>query len=557
MSTPTARQRGSNDRTQPWRIAAEADRLPEAARRLALLLEPTPGHFAVLPVDRDGRALAAGVAVEHGVPRRIGAKARPAAEGAFAVLDRWCARGGSAPISIDPDRGRRSAVGSAIALLLASIESGFPHHRWWCRCLRADDLVVLLAAAWTGTGQRERGGDADHAERALALVAEPALAALRRDRVVQALEEELDRARASERAYAQRLGRDEQDGGGSPRGERSSDEGGGPHAAPAIVGEHRGLRPVLRRVDQVAPADVPVLLLGETGSGKEVVARAIHERSERAAKPFVRVNCGAIAPDLIDSELFGHERGAFSGAIAQRRGWFERADGGTLFLDEVGELSLAAQVRLLRVLQDGLLERVGGETTIAVDVRIVAATHRDLPSLVHERRFREDLWYRLAVFPILLPPLRDRREDLPDLVEHFVRKAARRFGLPAPAIESADLPLLAAYDWPGNVRELQSVIDRAVLLGGGRTLDVATALGAAPRTVARAAKHASSSAEASRPSAVVPLDEAMRTHIGLALAATRGRIEGANGAARLLGINPHTLRARMRKLGVAWATYRS
>ena len=199
-----------------------------------------------------------------------------------------------------------------------------------------------------------------------------------------------------------------------------------------IVGADAGLRAVMERVELVARSDAPVLIFGETGTGKELIARAIHNRSTRRHGPFDRVNCGAIPPELIDSQLFGHERGAFTGAVGGRRGWFERADGGTLFLDEIGELPLAAQVRMLRILQDGWMERVGAEKPINVDVRIVAATHRDLASMVAEGTFREDLWYRIAVFPIVLPPLRERREDIARLAVHFAQRAATRFGL-APA----------------------------------------------------------------------------------------------------------------------------
>ena len=220
-----------------------------------------------------------------------------------------------------------------------------------------------------------------------------------------------------------------------------------------------------------------MLIFGETGTGKELIARAIHNRSSRSSGPFDRVNCGAIPPELIDSQLFGHERGAFTGAVEARRGWFERADGGTLFLDEIGELPPAAQVRMLRILQDGWMERVGAEKSINVDVRIVAATHADLASMVAEGDFREDLWYRIAVFPIVLPPLRERREDIPKLAVHFAERAATRFGLAPVAPKPEDFGMLTAYSWPGNVRELAAVIDRAAILGDGKRLDVATALG--------------------------------------------------------------------------------
>ena len=321
-----------------------------------------------------------------------------------------------------------------------------------------------------------------------------------------------------------------------------------------IVGEESGLRPVMDRVELVAKSDVPVLIFGETGTGKELVSRAIHVRSSRAAGPFLRVNCGAIPPELIDSQLFGHERGSFTGATDTHRGWFERADRGTLFLDEIGELPQPAQVRLLRVLQDGVFERVGAQHPITVDVRIVAATHRDLGSMVREGRFREDLWYRLAVFPIDLPPLRQRRDDIAALARHFAQRAAIRFGLAPQMPTPEDIHLLIGYDWPGNVRELASVMDRAAILGDGHCLEVAKALGV-PGTRSNMAE-----APIPPPTATthpLRLDQAMQTHIEAALATTHGRIEGPFGAAKLLGINPHTLRARMRKLGIDWSRFRA
>ena len=271
----------------------------------------------------------------------------------------------------------------------------------------------------------------------------------------------------------------------------------------------------------------------------------------------MRVNCGAIPPELIDSELFGHEKGSFTGATGTRRGWFERADEGTLFLDEIGELPHAAQVRCLRVLQEGSFERVGGERSIKVDVRIVAATHRDLAAMVQNGRFREDLWYRIAVFPIVLPPLREHPEDIAALAAHFVHRAATRFGLTPQMPSPQDIALLTAYAWPGNVRELQAVIDRAAILGSGERLEVAKALGVTPgvgilsQTVGQFALAPSPGA-----STIMPLAAAMKQHIEATLAATCGRIEGPHGAARLLKINPHTLRGRMRKLGIDWGMFR-
>jgi transcriptional regulator with GAF, ATPase, and Fis domain len=315
----------------------------------------------------------------------------------------------------------------------------------------------------------------------------------------------------------------------------------------------------MERVEMVARTDAPVLILGETGSGKEVVARAIHARSHRSTGPILRVNCGAIPSELIDSELFGHERGSFTGAVAGRKGWFERADGGTLFLDEIGELPLAAQVRLLRILQDGTFERVGGQHGRTVDVRIVTATHRDLLAMVREGRFREDLWYRVSVFPIVLPPLRDRREDIPPLAMHFAERAGLRLGI-SPLVPSPDdVQRLLAYDWPGNVRELAAVIERAAILGHGRGLDITTALGvgaSAPESRSAGASREAQARAGAAERRIDTLDRAMARHIERALEACAGKIEGRDGAAKLLGINPHTLRSRMRKLGVEWSRYR-
>ena len=350
-------------------------------------------------------------------------------------------------------------------------------------------------------------------------------------------------------------------------------------AEETIVGAESGLQRVMQRVDMVASSDVPVLILGETGTGKEVISRAIHTRSRRSSGPFIRVNCGAIPNELIDSQLFGHERGSFTGADATRQGWFERADGGTLFLDEIGELPLAAQVRLLRVLQDAFIERVGGQNPIRVDVRIVAATHRDLSAMVRSGDFREDLWYRINVFPLQMPPLRDRPEDIAKLVRHFTARAAERFGLPYVEPSADDLLLMLQYRWPGNIRELAAVIDRAVILGEGQRLEIETALGVGkqpePIAVQTSAvdeqptfyevipeSHGSVSTLPARPIAgqtaaePLTLDEAMKRHIQSVLERVSGRIEGRGGAAELLGINPHTLRARMRKLGVQWAAFR-
>src|SRR5262245_7745253 len=399
-------------------------------------------------------------------------------------------------------------------------------------------LLVLVAG-------RPRAFTAEHANVAQALL-EPFGVALANDRRLRETQALREAAEADRRSLLSRLGRSD--------------------LRETIVGAEAGFRAVLERASLAAPSDVPVLILGETGSGKEVVARAIHARSRRAEGPFLRANCGAIPAGLVDSELFGHERGSFTGAAAQRRGWFERADGGTLLLDEVGELPPAAQVRLLRILQDGTFERVGGQRNLHADVRIVAATHRDLRAMVADGSFREDLWYRIAVFPIELPALRERPEDIPALARHFSLRAATRFGTPPLIPTPQDLELLVAYPWPGNVRELAAVIERAVILGNGERLEVAKSLGVGPargrpeRGAPGPARPPGAERDRSAPdsgAAILPLDAAMARHIEAALAHTRGRIEGPGGAAALLRINPHTLRARMRKLRVDWRRYRN
>ncbi len=316
-----------------------------------------------------------------------------------------------------------------------------------------------------------------------------------------------------------------------------------------IVGSDSGLRTVMERVEQVSHLNVPVLILGETGSGKELIARAIHKRSHRSTGAFIRVNCGAIPAELIDSHLFGHERGSFTGATDSRKGWFERADGGTLFLDEIGDLPPAAQVRLLRILQDGWFERVGGQKPVHVDVRIIAATNSDLASEVTDKKFREDLWYRISTFPIRLPSLRERPGDIPDLVRHFAERAATRFGLCCVMPTRAQVDLLSSYHWPGNVRELAAVIDRAAILGNGHGLEVEKSLGVAESPSAVSPQNPGRDLN-ERPNDILPLDDALRKHIESVLAVTGGRVEGPNGAAVLLQINPNTLRAKMRKLQI-------
>ena len=323
-----------------------------------------------------------------------------------------------------------------------------------------------------------------------------------------------------------------------------------------VIGADNGLKGVMERVELIADSDVPVLIFGETGTGKELIARAIHQRSGRSEGPFIRVNCGAIPTELIDSQLFGHEKGAFTGAVERRKGWFERADGGTLFLDEVGEMPLNAQVRLLRILQDGWLELVGGKHPLKVDVRIVLATHRDLAMMVSEGTFRDDLWYRISTFPVFLPPLRDRLEDLRMLAEHFARRSAIRFGLPVVMPVEDDIRLLSSYPWPGNIRELGTVIDRAALLGNGDRLEIAKALGWTDSMGNQRQTTQKRSGGYEYERTVCSLDACIKKHIEQALIQTKGKIEGKGGAAEWLEINPHTLRARMRKLGIRWSAYR-
>ncbi len=314
-----------------------------------------------------------------------------------------------------------------------------------------------------------------------------------------------------------------------------------------VVGAQFGLRGVMDLVRIVAPLGSPVLLLGETGSGKDVVANAIHRLSTRHGAAFVKANCGAIAPALIDSELFGHERGAFTGAVAKRRGLFERAHMGTLFLDEIGELPMEVQARLLRVLQYGEFEAVGGSTMVKVDVRIIAATNRNLREMVERGRFREDLWYRLNVFPIMIPPLRERLDDLPSLVHYFVQRKSREQRLAtAPPLAPGAIQLLLGYSWPGNLRELQNVIERALILSPSGPLSFAELLPAAADTVSATAK------SGDRAAGSVRLAEIERRHIEEVLSRAGGRVNGHGGAAELLGIEPNTLRHRMRKLGIAF-----
>jgi formate hydrogenlyase transcriptional activator len=308
-----------------------------------------------------------------------------------------------------------------------------------------------------------------------------------------------------------------------------------------IVGQSHALKAVLRQVETVAPTDSTVLIYGETGTGKELMARAIHDLSSRRQGTFVKLNCAAIPTGLLESEMFGHEKGAFTGAIAQRIGRFELAHRGSMFLDEVGEIPLELQTKLLRVLQEREFERLGSSRTLRTDARLVAATNRDLTALVEDRQFRADLFYRLNVFPITVPPLRERRDDIPLLVRYFVQQYARRMNRRIATIPSETLSALTRYHWPGNIRELQNFIERAVILTRGTTLE------APVRELKRAAPKAQTEAA---PSGVVTLAEAEKDAILRALEESGGRVGGEQGAAARLGMKRTTLQAKMRKLGI-------
>ncbi len=354
-----------------------------------------------------------------------------------------------------------------------------------------------------------------------------------------------------------------------------------------LIGLNSGLEKVFTAIRQLEGRDLPVLITGETGTGKELVADAVQRLSRRRDKPFIKVNCGAMPESLIDSELFGYERGAFTGAQTLRAGLFEQADGGTLFLDEVGELTPSAQVRLLRILQDGVLQRLGGRTSILVDVRIIAATNRNLDHLLQSGAFREDLYYRLNVFPLHIPPLRERAQDIPLLLQHSLSRGAARLGLPVPRPDPASLERLMAYSWPGNVREMENLVERALTLEKGRNVNIAKYLPHDPTWYLSTEKsedylqklideRLNAALSDVRSGTFVPkaagrqpdtmpeersgaeplrsLDQAMAAHIQKALAASNGKINGPGGAAELLGLHPNTLRKRMQKLGIAGRT---
>lgn len=507
-----------------WREVGRHDELGETVERIASLLQRYLPLRIILVrrVDREQCRIETmvGVAAKGGsVPQQLGSRCE---RGAMEAILGWCQR--SELIQQPAKRLAARLPGLLPSEAEGEVLAGALHSE-------AGLLGILLLIAAPSKPFTAKHQDLLHD------LLEPFAVAVKNSQRLQEMTTMREALEVENRNLVSRLGQDQ-----------------GPDS---IIGAGTGLRPVMERVNLVAPSEAPVLILGETGSGKEAIARAIHTHSRRASGPFLRVNCGALPGELIDSELFGHERGSFTGATGQRRGWFERADKGTLFLDEIGELPLEAQVRLLRILQDGSFQRVGGERESRVDVRVVAATHRDLQRMVIEGRFREDLWYRIAVFPIYLPPLRERTEDIPALAVHFALRAANRCGLAPRLPTPGENALLMDYPWPGNVRELASVMERAVILGNGRSLEVEKALGVglslAPQLPDLAAAPLPRTA---RPVEFESLAAAMKRHIEAALTHTQGRIEGLNGAARLLDINPHTLRARMRKLGIDWRWFR-
>jgi transcriptional regulator with GAF, ATPase, and Fis domain len=320
-------------------------------------------------------------------------------------------------------------------------------------------------------------------------------------------------------------------------------------ASGRIVGASRALNEILQHVDCVASTDATVLITGESGTGKELLAKEVHRRSRRFSRPFVKVNCSAIPRDIFESEFFGHARGAFTGALRERPGRFQAAHGGTIFLDEIGDLPLELQPKLLRVLQEGEYERVGEDGTRTVDVRVVAATNHDLAADVRTGRFRQDLFYRLNVFPLELPPLRARTDDIPELAAHIIARTSKRCRMPAPALTPEDASWLQRYDWPGNIRELQNVLERAVILsqGGRLRLDVALprVAGAGAEPTRRRDDHSDE---------VILTDRECRereiANVMKALERSEGRVYGHGGAAELLALNPATLASRLRALGI-------
>jgi PAS domain S-box-containing protein len=504
------------------------------------------GHLAFLHDEvlvHEDRALAVMTILAR---RAVAEIERLAYESALAEgearLARILASASDAILSCDADRHIEFANAAAQELLCGT-----------ARELVGQRLELAASAVWQERLQELWGGELDalHAgesaglrlERAdgTALAVEGSFSADRIGprRLVTAVLRDVERRRRAERELA-----DLRDTAAYLREELSA-----LHGPAEIVGRSPALLRVLELVERVARTDSSVLIRGETGTGKELVARAIHARSRRAGRPLIKVNCASIPAGLVESELFGHEKGAFTGALQRRVGRFELAHGGTLFLDEIGELPLDTQSKLLRVLQEGQFERVGGTETRTVDVRLIAATNRDLEHALAEGRFRSDLYFRIAVFPIAVPPLRERPGDVPLLVHAFARRHALALGRELPSIEAESLERLATYAWPGNVRELDNVIQRALILHPTGPLVVPAALVDGGLQVPLAAWPPEALA-AEHPGAIEPLGESMRRHVLAMLEHHHWRIEGQRGAARALGLHPNTLRSRMKKLGI-------
>lgn len=307
-----------------------------------------------------------------------------------------------------------------------------------------------------------------------------------------------------------------------------------------IVSKSANFQKILQQIEQVAATDATVLILGESGTGKELITRAVHHISNRSKKPLVKVNCATLPANLIESELFGHEKGAFTGAMERKIGRFELADGGTLFLDEIGELPVELQAKLLRVLQEGEFERLGNPKTMKVNVRVIAATNRNLQQAIEKKEFREDLYYRLNVFPIICPPLRNRKEDIPLLVKHFCQKHEGKIGRKITSVPPAVIDALIAYDWPGNIRELENIIERAMILSRNGVLEYGEWIPTEKLTNGENGKIANPS----------KLEDVEKEHIIETLKKTGWRVSGEKGAAKILGLNATTLEARMKKLGI-------
>jgi transcriptional regulator with GAF, ATPase, and Fis domain len=453
-----------------------------------------------------------------------------ASDGHSSKGDSWTRRDGwyrRFPLGVRKIGTIGDAGGAPILVADVSKDEGWIAHPEWARAegirsfagqpLVADEEVIGVL----GVFSRERVSEEDF--RSIRVFADHAAAAISRARAydeIEGLREQLER----ENEYLR-------------------DEVNEAVAFGDIVGASPALRRVLQQVELVAPTDANVLIQGESGTGKELLARSIHDRSRRSGRPMIKVNCASIPKELFESEFFGHVKGSFTGAIKDRVGRFELADGGTLFLDEVGEIPVDLQSKLLRVLQEGELERVGDAATRRVSVRIIAATNRDLPAEIEGGRFREDLHYRLSVFPIEAPPLRDRAEDIEPLALHFVRSASERYALPRVSLTRRHLDDLMAYGWPGNVRELQHVIERATIMAGGGRVDVGALLGTRPT-----GEDASLTAGQVMP--LAKLKKLEEASIRAALKRTRGKLYGPGGAAELLGVKPSTLASRMRSLGI-------